>query len=61
MIGGDGQVGYTALEHAQYRCQYASDRSYLSSVRIPGGGKGVVVPEQLVSAIDQMYVQSSLQ
>ena len=57
VIGRHGNVRGAALDHAQHRREHAADRGDLAAVLIPRGGQRVVVPEQLVCAVDQIDVQ----
>ena len=59
MIGRHGDVRGAAPDHAQDRREHASNRGDLVPVPIPRGRQGVVVPEQLVCAVDQMDFQSA--
>jgi hypothetical protein len=52
VIGRDGDVRGAALHHAQNREENTSDRGDLPSIGIAGGRQRVVVPEQLVCAVD---------
>ena len=58
MIGRDGNVGRAAANHVQHRPEHAAHGGDLAAVLIPRGRQGVVVPEQLVCAVDQMDVHS---
>ena len=58
VIGRDGDVRGAAANHAQDRREHAAHRGDFATVPIPRGRQGVVVPEQLVCAVDQMDVQS---
>ena len=57
MIGGNGNVRGAAFDHAQHRREHASDRGDLAAVPIPRGRQRVVVPEQLVCAVDEIDLQ----
>ena len=58
VIGGNGKVRCAAAEHTQDGCKHASHRGNFAAVPIPRGRQCVVVPEQLVCAVDQMNFQS---
>ena len=60
MIGGDRNVRRAAANHAQYGPEHASYRGDLPAVLIPRGRQCVVVPEQLVRAVDQMDSKAQL-
>ena len=57
VIGRNSDVRGAAADHAQHRRDDASDRGDLAAVPIPCGRQRVVVPEQLVCAVDQIDVQ----
>ena len=59
VIGRNGDVRGAALDHAQHRGEDASDRGHFAAVLIPRGRQRVVVPEQLVCAVDQIDVQGA--
>jgi len=52
VIGRHGDVRRAAADHAEHRRQYAPHRGDLATVLIARGRKRVVVPEQLVCAVD---------
>src|SRR5712691_8548934 len=57
MVGRNGEVRGAAFDHTQHRGEHSSDCADLATVLIAGGGQRVVVPEQLVCAVDQINVQ----
>lgn len=57
MIGGDRDVRDPAFDHAKHRREHASDSSNFATILIPCGRQRVLVPEQLVCAVDQIDVQ----
>ena len=57
VIGRNGDVRGAAFDHAQNRCEHASDRGDLLTIPIPRGRQRVVVPEQLVCAVDEIDFQ----
>ena len=59
VIGRNGDVRGTALDHAQHRREHASNRGDLAAVRIARGRQRVVVAEQFVCAVDQIDVQGA--
>ena len=44
------------LEHRQHRREHAADGGHLAAVRVARGRQRVVVPEQLVGAVDEMHI-----
>ena len=60
MICGDSDMGGTATDHAENRCEHAAHASNLLAIGIAGGRKGVVVPEQLIRAVDEVDFQGAL-
>ena len=59
MIGRHRDVRGAAFDHAQHRSEDAPHRGYLPAVLVPRGGQRVVVPEQLVCAVNQMDFQGA--
>ena len=60
VIGSNRHVSSAVLDHPQHRPEDASHRAYLmASGAIPCRGNRVVVPEQLVSTVDQMDDQNA--
>jgi hypothetical protein len=57
MIGRDANVGGTATDHSENRREHASHASDLLAIGISGGRKRVIVPEQLVRAVDEVDFQ----
>jgi hypothetical protein len=60
MIGRNRDVRGAAFDHAQHRGEDASDCRDLHAVLIPRRGQRVVVPEQLVSSVNQIDFHSGL-
>ena len=56
VIGRNRDVRGAAAHHSEDRREHTAHRGNLATVPIPRGGKCVVVPEQLVCAVDQMNV-----
>jgi hypothetical protein len=50
-------MGGTTTDHAENRREDATHTSDLLPIDIVGGGKCVVVPEQLVRAVDEVNFQ----
>ena len=59
MIGSNSDVRGAMLEHAQHGSEDASNRSEVETVLILRRRQRVVVPEQFVSAVDQVNFQSA--
>lgn len=59
MVSGDGDVCGSVLDHAEERTQNASDGADFAAVGVTGGGYGIVMPEQLVRAVDEVDFQNS--
>ena len=57
MVRSDGNVRGAAANHSQNGPEHASHRGDLAAVPISRGWQGVVVPEQLVGAVDQVDFQ----
>ena len=57
LIGRHTDVRRATLNQTQQRREYASHRGHLTTIAIARRGKRVIVPEQFVSAIDQVYVR----
>jgi hypothetical protein len=57
VIGRDRDVRGAAFDHAQHRREHAPDRGNLAAVLIARGRQRIIVPEQLVCAVDQINVQ----
>jgi hypothetical protein len=58
VIGRNRDVGDAVLEHTHEGGKYTSGGADFKAVLIPCGRQGVVVPEQLVRAVDKMNLQS---
>ena len=59
VIGRDGHVGRAALHQAEHGADDPAHCAHLAAVSITRRWNGVVVPEQLVGAVDQMDLQSA--
>jgi hypothetical protein len=59
MIGRDGNMRNAILDHPQQRLENPPDRSNFATVLIARRWQSIVVPEQLVGAVDQINVQSA--
>ena len=59
VIGRDPDVGGADRHHAEQRCQHAADRSDFPAVAITCRRDGIVMPEELVRAVDEMNVHTS--
>ena len=57
MVGRDADMGDAAVDHAENRREHAPDAGDFPAIGIACGRKGVVMPEQLVRAVDQINVQ----
>ncbi len=60
MVGRDADVRRAFVDHAENRAQHAADGGHFATLGIFAEGQRVVVPEQLVSAVNQMDVQGRL-
>jgi hypothetical protein len=59
VIGCNCDMCGPAFDHSQNRSEDTPDRRHLPSVRVLCGWQGVIVPEQLVSAVDQIDFQGA--
>ena len=57
MIGRDGDVRGAAFDHPQHRGENASRSGDFPPICIPCRRQSVIVPEQLIRAVDQMDFQ----
>ena len=57
MIRRHSDVRRTVTDHAEHRREYASRRADLAALLIARGWQSVVVPEQLVGAVDEIDFQ----
>lgn len=57
MVGGNADMCGAARDHAENGSQYAFDRAHFVAVWIAGRWNRVVVPEQLVSTVDEIDFQ----
>ncbi len=57
MVGRHSDMSGALLHHAENRGEHASHGGHLPAVAIADRGERVVVPEQFVSAIDEVNVQ----
>ncbi len=59
MIRRNRDVGGAPADHSQHRRQNAADRAHLKTILVARGRQSVVMPEQFVSAVDQMNLQGA--
>ena len=57
VIGGDRDVSGALIDHPEHRGNNAANRGNLTPVFIACGWQRVIMPEQLVGAVNQMDVQ----
>src|SRR6185312_3048567 len=55
----NGDIRSPALDHSQYRGEYAANRGHFMAVPITRGRQREVMAEEFVGAVDQMNVQGS--
>jgi hypothetical protein len=58
VISCDREVCGAPFDHAQHGRKDAADGSNFSSILITRGGQGVIMPEQLVRAVDQIDIHA---
>src|SRR5437773_5292611 len=61
MIRGDPYVRRAPVDHSENGREYTAHGADLPAVRIPRGRKRVVVPEELVGAVDEIHVHRRVQ
>jgi hypothetical protein len=59
VIGCDSDVRGATTDHPQHRRQDTANGRDFPALLVPGGWQRIVVPEQLVCAVDQMDFQSA--
>ena len=59
MIRRNRDVRGAAADHAQHRRQNAADGAHLATILVPRGRQRVVMPEQFVSAVNQINLQGA--
>src|SRR3954451_7150918 len=61
VVGRDRNVRRAALHRVENRPQYATHCGYFASILVPSRRQCIVMPEQLVGAVDQVNLQMRLQ